>query len=183
MHSKSPNWEAIGLRERQTGVLISTGDISTYDQACVDALKTYAASLPKKRARILFHGDETNILHEMLIVAPALTIWPPLLNARPPQSWLMVEGQMAFVRYEPPGTILDTKLLCAKGERGASFLRFSEPSWYTTVPLSEQTVYFETKPGPHVETEFADWGPQSHDDPNAADLLARLARISGQISG
>ena len=65
----------------------NNGDIVRYGKPTVEALKKYAQSLPQKRARILLHGHESNCLHEMLIVAPQLTIWPPLLNERPPQSW------------------------------------------------------------------------------------------------
>ena len=168
------DWDELGLTERQPGVLLCTREPQTYSQPIVDALKAYAAALPNKRARILFHGDESNHLHEMLIVAPAMTIWPPLLNERPPQSWLVVEGALAFIRYEEPGTIVETELLASNSSSAASFLRYSDLGWYTTVPLSAQTVYLETKPGPHVQTQAAPWGPQSADHPAAADLLDRL---------
>ena len=168
------NWDDLGLTERQPGVLLCVREPQTYGQPIIDALKEYAASLPSKRARILLHGDESNHLHEMLIVAPAMTIWPPLLNERPPQSWLVVEGALAFIRYEEPGTIVETKLLAANSSEAPSFLRYSDPGWYTTVPLSEQTVYLETKPGPHVQTQAAPWGPQSADDPGAEELIRRL---------
>ncbi|MEM8690129.1 MAG: hypothetical protein AAGF81_22590, partial [Pseudomonadota bacterium] len=106
-----------------------------------------------------------------------LTIWPPLLNERPPQSWHLIEGDLAFIKYAPPGEILDITLLSARSHTAPSFLRYSGTGWYTTVPLSAQTVYLETKPGPHKETKFADWGPQSSSDPLALPLIQKLKAL------
>lgn len=179
-HSTDQEWSLLGLEERQPGVLISVGEAVEYGKPTVDALKRYAQSLPQKRARILLHGHESDPLHEMLIVAPGMTIWPPLLNERPPQSWLMLEGRMAFIEYEPPGNIVRTLCLDAEGSMNPSFLRFTRTSWYTTVPLSSIVVYLETKPGPHVQTKFADWGPQSRDDPAAQALISALEALRSQ---
>ena len=171
------------LSERAPGVLACNNPMARIDRDVVAALKRYAVSTPKGRARILFHENDASALHEMLIAAPRMTIWPPMLNERPPQSWSVLEGEIAFIRYAPPGEIVDAVRLAANDESSPSFLRFAAEEWYTMVPLSQMVVYLETKRGPHVETRFADWGPQSSEDPKSEVLFDALRELAADPSG
>ena len=119
----------------------------------------------------------------MLIAVPAFTIWPPILNDQAPQSWVMLEGDLAFVRYRPPGEILDLVRLSANDRGSPSYLRLSEKDWYTMVPLSRMAVYLEFKLGPYSQTEFAAWGPRSFEDASARDLAQRLSEIGFPVPG
>lgn len=168
-----------GFEERQPGIVVAPGDANVFGRSAVEALKVYAAACPNGRARILLHGQGSDALHEMVIAAPAFTVWPPLLNDRAPQSWFVLDGELAFVRYKPHGEVVDLHRLSSGGVTGPFFLRFSARDWYTTVPMSEMTVYLETKRGPHGLTTFADWGPQSNTDPAGMALIEMLSAAFG----
>lgn len=170
----------LDLTEREPGVLMCKSSAGQVDRQVIAALKSYAGSTPKGRARILFHSGDTALLHEMLIAAPRHTIWPPMLNDRPPQSWTVLEGDIALVRYVPPGEIVDVVHLAANDDEAPSFLHFSAEEWYTMVPLSPMAVYIETKLGPHTQTQFAEWGPQSRHDPSSQILLDKLRSLTAE---
>ena len=169
--------EALQLTEREPGVLVCEGDIGYADQALVEGLKQYAAARPAGRARVMFHRDAADGLHEMLIAARAMTIWPPHLNEGGAKSWTVLDGAIAYVQYTPPGDIADIRHLAPAGSHAPSFFRLSAQLWHTIVPLSDMSVYLETKRGPHRQTRFADWGPQSPDDEAARELLERVQKL------
>jgi cupin fold WbuC family metalloprotein len=159
-----------GLTEREPGILTCRGEVARADRTLIDALKRYAGSTTKGRARILFHGDESDGLHEMMIAAPRMTLWPPHINEGSAKSWTVLDGEIAFVQYAAPGDITAVRRLAADGVRGAAFFRLSAERWHTIVPLSEMPVFIETRRGPHLKTRFADWGPQTEDHPDMEAL-------------
>lgn len=170
--------DAAGLDvvEISPGVLRSSAGVAIVTEPVVAALKSYAQASARGRARILFHESESSLLQEMLIAAPGFTVWPPILNSNAPQSWTVMEGALAFVRYRPPGEIVDLRVVDAAAGKAAC-VRFAQDDWYTTVPLSPMTVYLEIKRGPYQATTLAQWGPQSADDPQAALLFDKLRAL------
>ncbi len=168
---------ALGLTEREPGVLVCSGDCAYADRTLVEGLQRYAAGRPNQRGRVLFHGDENDGLHEMLIAARGMTVWPPHINEGGAKSWTVLDGAIAYVQYTSPGDIVDLRRLACDEADVPSFFRLSAERWHTIVPLSEMPVYLETKRGPHRRTRFAEWGPQSQDDPGGQQLLEAVRSL------
>lgn len=166
--------EQDGFRVSHPGVLVAESSFSKIDRHTVGLLKSYALSLPGKRARILLHKGDDSAMQEMIIAAPARTIWAPHLAAQPPKSWQVLEGSVMFVSFERGGEVAEIVPLGDAAPDGAIFLRIEDEIWHTIVPWSDMAVYKETLPGPRTDTIFADWGPRPDQGPEAEHFLQQI---------
>ncbi|WP_376967315.1 WbuC family cupin fold metalloprotein (plasmid) [Azospirillum sp. A26] len=154
-------------------VLAATEDLSTVTPADLESLKGRAAAAPRRRARILLHGDPAASRHEMLIAMGLGQYLPPHRNESGAKSYTLLEGALVLVRFDDDGTVRDHQWLAGNRPSVPFMARFERPVWHMCLYVSDPVVYIEHVPGPHTATRFADWAPP----PGSKDAFAYLQML------
>ena len=151
-----------------------------------------ARAADRKRTNFNFHGDMQENPHRFLNVMLRDTYITPHRHLNPPkaESFLIIEGSVAFFTFEDDGTIVSCDILTgglASPEKSpgdapigdapigdALGIDISPGYWHTLVVLSEYAICFEVKPGPYQvsdDKEFAAWAPREG-QATGAEILA-----------
>lgn len=140
------------------------------DRRLLDATLERARASERRRTNYNFHGDMQDNPHRFLNVMLHETYITPHRHLSPPkaESFLILEGQVAFFTFEDDGGIAGCDILGNESGTqpgpavGALGIDISPGYWHTLVVLSEYAICFEVKPGPYQvsdDKEFAQWAP------------------------
>jgi cupin fold WbuC family metalloprotein len=155
--------------------------IQLLDTALFPALVERARRSPRLRTNHNFHGGMEENPHRFLNVMARGTYIAPHRHLDPPktESFLILEGEVAFFTFEDSGTIAGAHIL----GRGIIGIDVGAGVWHSLAVLSPHAVCYEVKPGPYSQAndkDFAPWAPREG-DPAAADYLARLEAAAAAI--
>jgi hypothetical protein len=116
-------------------------------------------------------------LGRVVIVSPNRALRdnrPQLVRIGPkPESFLVLEGELAFFMFDDAGQITNTLIL----GRDALGVDIQPGVWHFMAVLTDHVVCFEVKPGPYstaTDKDFAPWAP-NEGDPEAGAYLDMLA--------
>lgn len=148
--------------------------IQLLDSQLLHSLIDRARQSPRLRTNHNFHSSLEDNPHRFLNVMIRGTYIPPHRHRNPPksESFLVLDGQLAFFTFEETGQISSTYLL----GRDAVGIDLEPGVWHTMAVITPHAVCYEVKPGPYSPTEdkeFAPWAP-SEDDPGAPQYLESL---------
>jgi len=123
-----------------------------------------AESSPRRRTNHNFHASMEENPHRFLNVMLRGTYIAPHRHRDPPkaESFLVLEGEMAFFTFDDEGHIATTHVL----GRDAIGIDIQPDVWHTAAVLSDHAVCYEVKPGPYSVTndkDFAPWAPREGD--------------------
>jgi cupin fold WbuC family metalloprotein len=148
--------------------------VQLLDRALVDSLIERAQQSPRLRTNHNFHATPDENPNRFLNVMAAGTYIAPHRHLKPPkaESFLVIEGQIAFFTFDDSGQITSTHVL------GGEIMGIDiQPGpWHTVAVLGPYAVCYEVKPGPYSATddkEFAPWAPREG-DPGVADYQKKL---------
>ncbi len=135
---------------------------------------------PRKRIIFPFHKSPSDNLHRMLNVLQPMSYIQPHRHIAPPkaESIIVLKGRLACVVFKNTGEIT-----ACHGLSSESFVIGIdiEPGVYHTIFAAEEdTVIFETKPGPYERSsdkDFASWAPPEGSD-GAEGYLKKLYEYS-----
>lgn len=121
---------------------------------------------PRKRVNFNFHTSLADNPHRFLNVMLRGSYFTPHRHLSPPKSetFLVLEGRLAFVIFDETGRVTDCRILDAATPMMG--IDIQPGIWHTLVVLSEHCVCFEVKPGPYAaasDKEFAAWAPPEGD--------------------
>ena len=117
---------------------------------------------PRKRIILPIHKSAAASMHRMFnFIQPGSYIRPHChLPSMKSESIIVLQGTIQFLTFSENGTIINSTTI---GDGTDNFGVDIEPTVYHSFyALAEDTVIFETKPGPYVkETDklFAEWAP------------------------
>ena len=148
---------------------------------------------PRRRMNHNFHAGPGDNPHRFLNVMLEGTYVAPHRHLRPPkaESFLVVEGYVAFFCFEDSGSIRSRHML-GRGpmpENLPSALAGVVPAWgidmvpgiwHTLTAVTPYAVCYEVKPGPWdpaTDKEFAPWAPREGDPAADAWLRSLLEAI------
>jgi cupin fold WbuC family metalloprotein len=143
-------------------------------RALFDELIERARRSPRLRTNHNFHGSAEENPHRFLNVMLRGTYITPHRHLDPPkaESFLVVEGEVAFLAYDDAGGIARVVRI----GRDPIGIDVQPGVWHNMVVLSEHAICFEVKPGPYApasDKEFAPWAPREG-DPRAQAYLNTL---------
>lgn len=127
--------------------------------------RAIAASRKSDRKRIILplHKNDSSNLHRMLNAVQPGSYIQPHQHAHPPkaESIIVIRGAILIFIFDNQGNIEQVEKIAANSNNlGID----SEPCiFHTFLALEPDTVLFEVKPGPYVESddkEFAPWAPK-----------------------
>jgi cupin fold WbuC family metalloprotein len=163
---------------RHDGVM-QEGRIQLLDSALVQSLVERARQSPRRRVNYNFHARMEDNPHRFLNVMLRGTYIAPHRHLDPPksESFLVLEGELAFFTFDDSGRILSSHRL------GGEVTGIDIPPgvWHTLAVLSAHAVCYEVKPGPYAaasDKEFAPWAPREG-DAGVAEYLEELVRKAG----
>lgn len=136
-----------------------------------------ARQSPRRRKNFNFHPSLDDNPHRFLNVMLQGTYIAPHRHLDPPksESFLVLEGQIAFFLFDEAGKVEQRYLLGSPGP--ALGIDIPPGVWHTMAVLTPHAICFEVKPGPYSpasDKEFAPWAPREG-DPGAAVYLESLA--------
>lgn len=147
----------MNANEPQPSVQLIHGAL--WNQVLEDARKSL-----RRRKNYNFHTSMEDNPHRFLNVMLRDTYITPHRHLYPPkaESFLVLEGRIAFFILDDAGELVRTDILDATDAAFARGIDIAPGIWHTMIVLSEHAVCFEVKPGPYQpsdDKEFADWAP------------------------
>jgi cupin fold WbuC family metalloprotein len=139
-------------------------DLQLLDETLFAALIERARNAPRRRTNHNFHTGMEDNPQRFLNVMVRGTYIAPHRHRDPPkaESFLVLEGEMAFFTFDDAGAITGTHIL-GRAVRGVDI----QPGvWHSMAVLSDHVVCFECKPGPYSaanDKDFAPWAPREGD--------------------
>lgn len=148
-------------------------DIVKVDAAVIKELKIKAQISNSGRYRLCMHHSPQDSLHEMLIVRRRGDYGRPEKHMHTSESHVIVEGAMLIFIFDEEGNIQKAFEL---SEDGCRSYRMAPGIYHTSIPLTEQVVYYETKlgPFPNEGNLFAEWVPEAMALKQAAEYMKDL---------
>ncbi len=151
-------------------------DYTWIDTALLEHVSGLAATSPRGRRNFNFHRSETDASHRLLnAIEPGSYICPHRhLDAAKDETLVVVRGRLGAVVFDEAGSVIDTAVLVAGGERcGINLLH---GTYHTVLALEAKTVFFESKAGPYRPLEIAEQAPWAPVE-GARDAQAYLAAL------
>lgn len=149
------------------------------DRTLIAELKEIAARLSGRNVRLCLHDSPDAPFHEMVIVERRGRYYRPHKHRAKGESYHIIEGAMAAFVFDEDGRVVDAAELTPDG----SFLyRVGEHTYHAVMPLTEQVIYHESKPGPFLgeaDSIYPAWAPDGSDNEQVAAYTARLLRVLG----
>ena len=133
-----------------------------------------AESSPRLRSHHNFHPDLTDSVNRLCIFLKKGTYIRPHRHAKIHKWELIIglKGQIGVVIYNDDGEIVD-KFKMAPDSDMLGF-EIQPNTWHALYALSDESMFFEVKPGPFIPTpeiDFANWAPKEGDS-GVGDFLA-----------
>ena len=157
--------------------------IQLLDRPLIQELIERARQSPRLRTNHNFHSGMEDNPHRFLNVMVRGTYVAPHRHRDPPkpESFLALEGELAFFTFDDQGRISTTHVL----GRTTMGIDIQPGVWHTLAVLTPYAVCYEVKPGPYSaasDKDFAPWAPREGDPGVTAYLewlMAEAVRESG----
>jgi cupin fold WbuC family metalloprotein len=135
---------------------------------------------PRLRTNHNFHLSMDDNPHRFLNVMVRGTYIAPHRHRNPPksESFLVIDGELAFFTFDDSGQITSTYLL---GQEAVG-IDIQPGVWHTIAVLSPHAVCYEVKPGPYSwsdDKDFAPWAPREG-DPGVEEYLEWLLEAAAR---
>jgi cupin fold WbuC family metalloprotein len=148
----------------------SGSGVQLIDEALIDATLARARSSPRLRANHNLHATHADSYHRFLNAWIRGTYTAPHRHLAPPkpETFVILRGKLACLVFDDDGRIAWQAVLAKGGLHGIDL----QPGvWHTVLPVTEEAVCLEMKPGPwdpQADKEFAPWAPLEGDRAAAA---------------
>ena len=140
-----------------------SGDLSVLTNSLLDRTARYARESPRRRVIAPFHRAESEPLHRMLNAVQPDSYVRPHRHLDPPkaEAWIVLRGALLFFTFHDDGRVRERRLLRAQGP--AFGVDLVPGVYHSFLALEPDTVIYEVKNGPYVQTSdktFAPWSPE-----------------------
>jgi cupin fold WbuC family metalloprotein len=138
------------------------GDLVLVDDQVVQQAVDASRASPRRRVIQPFHKVASDPLHRMLNAVQPDSYIRPHRHLDPPkaEAWIVLRGRLVFFTFDEQGAVTRSVELAANSP--AFGVDLSPGVFHTFVALEPDTVIFEVKTGPYVESTdkaFATWAP------------------------
>ncbi|UCF94185.1 MAG: WbuC family cupin fold metalloprotein [Desulfobacterales bacterium] len=155
------------------------GSVIIMDDPLISRAIAMSRQSPRRRIILPIHKSSGDPLQRMFNVLQPGSYIQPHRHLAPPkaESILTIRGSIAYFTFKNDGGVDDHSILSAGTARFG--VDTSPDVYHTFFALEEDTVLFETKPGPFVESsekDFAPWAP-AEGSPDAIAYLQSLQEL------
>lgn len=141
------------------------GILAKVTQDDIVFLKKQAAKNERKRVRLCAHQDNTDLLHEMLIIHVQNTYVPPHKHVNKSESFHIIEGALSVFLFDVEGRVTETIRMGEVASGRVFYYRLSSSIYHSVLPESEFVVFHEVTNGPFDRQDMiiAPWAPAEED--------------------
>ncbi len=159
-------------------VLYSEEAIATANQSDIENFKNLSSHNHRKRIRLCAHPDQSDSLHEMLIVHEKGAYVRPHMHPGKSESTHIIEGLVDVLLFDDRGRIERVIRMGDYASGRIFYYRMTTPIFHTLIIQSEFLVFHETTNGPfdRTATLFAPWAPEENDVNSVNDFIADLEK-------
>ncbi len=154
--------------------------VTLIDQTLIGRAVEMSRKSPRRRIIYPFHKTNEDKMHRMLNCIQPGSYIRPHRHLSPPkaESFIVLRGSICFVVFDDEGQAQEHTVLSALSDRiGVD----AEPGvFHTFFAVEEDTVLFETKPGPYErgsDKDFAPWAPEENSE-GAEEYLRTLQKLT-----
>lgn len=162
--------------QQNVEVLYSKDSITAANQSDIEHFKQLSSHNLRKRIRLCAHLDQTDPLHEMLIVHEKSAYVRPHKHLGKSESTHIIEGLVDVVLFDNDGRIEQVISMGDYASGKTFYYRITTPIFHTLIIRSEVLVFHETTNGPFDirATVFAPWAPEDADVNSVVDFMSDL---------
>jgi len=131
------------------------------DNHLVSEMMARAAGSDRKRTNHNLHETGEDPIQRYCIAATKTSYFRP---HRHPNNWevaMVLRGKFEFLVFDDDGNIIERHTVGP--DTGKNGFEIEANRWHCWLPLSEEGLFFEVKPGPYdpaTAAEFASWAPE-----------------------
>jgi cupin fold WbuC family metalloprotein len=164
------------IEQVSSEVFIAKDKVIKINKNDIDFIKNKALSSKKKRARICFHQDINDTIHEMIITAVRGGYIRPHKHMNKSESFHMIEGEMDVLVFDNNGKIREIIEMGGYSSNKKFYYRLSEDAYHMVIVRTEYAVFHEITNGPFnkEETFFAPWSPEEDDKKRIAKFISSI---------
>ena len=150
------------------------------DNHLVSEMMAVAASSERKRTNHNLHESSEDPVQRYCIAATKDSYFRP---HRHPANWelaIVVRGRFEFIVFDDEGTVIESHTVGPN--TGKNGFEIEANRWHCWLPLTDEGVFFEVKPGPYnpaTAAEFAPWAPEEG-APEATSYINRLLELTAR---
>jgi cupin fold WbuC family metalloprotein len=105
------------------------------------------ANKEQRNSRVLLHASNQDLVHEMIIFQHFRNFFPPKKHNNKMKSFKIHEGELAIFIFDENGKVIDLSKLDGKNNL---MYRVGPGHYHMDIPLTPQTIHFETTTGPFL---------------------------------
>lgn len=134
-------------------------DHTWIDSALLTHVSGLAAASPRGRKNFNFHRSDADASHRLLNALEPGSYIRPHCHRDPAkdETLIVVSGRLGAVVFDEAGSVVDTAVLAAGGERCG--INLAHGTYHTVLALEPGTVFFESKAGPYRPLDVAEMAP------------------------
>jgi len=142
-------------------ILYAQDPVITLDKIKLNALRKEADSSSRQQSRLCTHINESDDVHEMIIVHKKDMYVRPHKHINKMESLHMIEGEMDLVLFDDNGKVTEVITLGDYRSGHTFYFRFNHAVFHTVIIKSELAIFHEVTKGPFVRSEnvYAQWAP------------------------
>jgi len=157
-------------------------DVVGIDDGVVGQLLEVSAQNGNCDARLSLHTSPDSNFHEMIILQHRGGYYRPHLHRNKGESCHIIRGKICFFVFNDDGTIVDRQVV---GMNESIMYRTGIDRWHTVIPMTDDAVYHESKPGPYLrqgDSVYPDWAPNGQDAEEARRYMEHLSALAERCS-
>ncbi len=149
------------------------------DNQLVTGMMERAISSDRKRTNHNLHASGEDAIQRYCIAATKDSYFRP---HRHPDNWelaIVFHGKFEFVIFDENGNLTESHTVGP--DTGKNGFEIEANRWHSWIPLNDECIFFEVKPGPYdpdISAEFAPWAPEEH-TPEAKQYVKELLELTG----
>lgn len=105
------------------------------------------ANKEQRNSRVLLHASNQDLVHEMIIFQHFRNFFPPKKHINKMKSFKIHVGELAIFIFDEDGKVIDLSKL--DGKKNLMY-RVGPGHYHMDIPLTQQTIHFETTTGPFL---------------------------------
>lgn len=150
--------------------------IASISASEIEVQKSISSQLETKRARICFHRDSSDLIHEMIITFYKDTYVRPHKHVSKTESYLVIDGEIEIIFFDDLGNINKRVPMGNYASDKIFYLKSISNEWHTVIIKTDFATILEVTNGPFIANDclFASWSPEITDIKGAKEYIKAL---------
>ena len=143
----------------------------------LDDLVAQAGANQRLRLNYNIHEQPSDPIQRLFIAARLNSYFRPHRHPGKKEFAIVLRGLFEVITFDDTGRV--TQRVSLGPDAGTAGLEIPADVWHTWVPLHDQSVFFEVKPGPYdpaTAVQFAAWSP-AEGAAEVPDFYAKLLAV------